>query len=142
MIYDRLRIVAFDLDRPFDRKDRVGRDRITEVLAPFGAEYAGWQSHGYRGSNPTHLLLLNCPTEEQIAQLLLFSQTSERDHRVVIHITREFKGAEPQEYSIDNIMKNMALLLAPMMFGEGRDASLIARSWSDLRIMQEMVKAR
>lgn len=140
MLYDRLRVIVRDHQRPFNRFDTVARDRLSNLFAPLGGEYVGWQGHCFTNlPNPTHLIMVDEPSDEQIAKLLLFSRTSERDHGVSMKILREFKGrAGSEEYTISGLVRNIATLLGPLMLS-AQDSGDVARGWSEIKIMEEML---
>lgn len=97
MLYDRLRIMAFDGVRPFLRGDEEAVRRIHDLIGKFGCDWRGWQGHSYQGTNPTHLFMVDQPTEAQINDLLIFSSTSEKVHGVRLKILREFIGQDTVE---------------------------------------------
>lgn len=139
MLYDRLRILVKDHQRSFDRSDKIARARLSALIEGFGGYYAGWQGHSTEFPNPTHLAMVDNPTEQMIAKLLIFAHTSEKRHGVSLKIFREFKGKSgSQEYSVEGIVRNIAALLGPMML-TGADSADVARSWSDVKIMEEML---
>jgi hypothetical protein len=139
MLYDRLRIIIKDHQRPFNRFDETARARLSALIEDVGGYYAGWQGHSTEFPNPTHLAMVDNPTEKMIAKLLLFARTSEKKHGVSLKIFREVKGKPgSQEYSVEGIVRNIAALLGPMMLTNA-DSVDVARSWSDIRIMEEML---
>ena len=143
MLYNRLRVLVHDHERPFDRMDQVARARLSSLFAEMGGEYAGWQGNSYGDMpNPTHLIMVNEPTDEQIAQMMLFALTSRQKHGVTVKVLREVKGrAGNQEISLKAILSQLASILCPLML-EPNKSDDVARCWNDLVIMAKVFESR
>lgn len=138
MLYDRVRVIVFDEQRPFTRGDNGPVDRIQEQIGSFGCRYAGWQCHSHGGANPTHLFMIDDPTEKNIADLLFFSLTSSEKHQMRFKIFREFIGAASVEYTVESLSLIVNRALLSSMLGEEKE-SIGAHAHHANSIIREML---
>lgn len=137
MLYNRARVLILDYSVPI-RDTEAAKQRYS-MFEAIGGKYSGYQSIRVdQGPSPAHFYLFDDPSEETLA-MLIDSMNSEPFLK--IKIIREFKGCESMEYTIENIVKDIATVLNPTSDEKEIPSSeSLARCWSGVKVLEILSK--
>jgi hypothetical protein len=137
MLYNRVRIIL--LDSTLQKRDSDGtRAKYDIVLAPLGGRYCGWMVHPYMGPNPAHFYIIDDPTDDVMAKLLIYAS---KTPGYPFKLFREYKGADTVEFSFNSIMADVAAVLQTEFVeteSPDSDANKLARCWSGVRVLAQV----
>lgn len=128
-LYNRARIIV--LDPALIIRDRESAiTKYDSVLNPLGATYAGSISHAYNAPRPAHFYLIDNPTDEALAQLLMLVKNG-----VPLRIIREIKGGDNYELNFNSIVADVARILAREMIDGTAKSNDLALCWSGVKVL-------
>lgn len=136
-LYNRVRILVLE-SRRFGRDGEAAHAEYGHVFDPLGARYAGRGSSNY-GNSGCHMYLIDDPTDAVLAQLLVISMKSRK-----LEISREYRGGNPVDYSLEDIVTDIARTLAPNVISTALASSEqmdVARCWSGVKVMETMIES-
>jgi hypothetical protein len=129
----RLRVILTDTAK-YGRDSAPVREKFDDIMRGLGGEYAGY---AISGGALRHAYLVNDPTEDQSADLLLLSRS------IGLRINREeYGGTHHVPYDLNAIMADIARVLAPQMIDVVDEPSSVetARGWSGVTVLRKMVE--
>lgn len=134
-LYNRARIIV--LDPTLVIRDRVSACTAYDaMLNPLGATYAGSISHAHNAPRPAHFYLMDDPTDDALASLLLLVKNG-----VPLRIIREIKGGDSYELNFNSIVANVARILAREMIDGNAASNDLALCWSGVKVLATVAAA-
>lgn len=132
MLHDRVHIYILGSRRRFGRDVAAARAAYDSMLVPLGARHGGVGLTDC-GDNPAHFYVLDQPTEDQLAELLVLHERGTQ-----LELVRSYRDSDhPEPYSLKQIISDIGAVICPL--DPSLDSFKTARCWSGVKVMEAMI---